>query len=189
MTEKRKPIRPQQEEFCQEYVKAVAGGGTTMAAYRKAYPNQKGNDNVIKVNASRLLDKPHIQARIKELQASMDKEFAIENKDLLMEASRLAMSDLRKLFHDDGRLKGPHELDDDTAKAVASFKRTDKTVDEVTYTTYEYKFWDKNSALERLYKHKGLFEQDNKQKGPSTLEALYEKISGTKPKVVDRDGG
>lgn len=189
MTEKRKPIRPQQEAFAQEYVKAIASGQTILQAYRKAYPNQKGSDKVCSVGASRMLDKPHVMARIKELQAAMDKEFAVENKDLLEEGAKLAFADLRRLFHNDGRLKAPHELDDDTAKAIASFKRTDKTVGEVTYTTYEYKFWDKNSALERLYKHKGLFEVDNKQKGPGALEELYEKIVGSKPKVVERDGG
>lgn len=189
MTEKRKPLRPQQEAFAKEYVKALASGGTQLEAFRKAYPNQKGSDKVCAVTASRLADKPHVRERIKELQQAMDREFAIENKDLLEEGTRLAFADLRKLFHNDGRLKAPHELDDDTAKAIASFKRTDKKVGDVTYTTYEYKFWDKNSALERLYKHKGLFEVDNKQKGPSTLEALYERIVGTKPKVVDRDGG
>lgn len=189
MTEKRKPIRPQQEAFAQEYVKAIASGGTTLEAYRKAYPNQKGSDDTCRGNASRLLDKPHVMARIKELQGAIDKEFAVDNAELLEEASRLAFADLRKLFHNDGSLKAPHELDDDTAKAIASFKRTDKTVGEVTYTTYEYKFWDKNSALERLYKHKGMFEQDNKQKGPATLESLFEKIVGKKPKVIERDGG
>ena len=65
--------------------------------------------------------------------------------------------ELRSGATEDGRVKLPHELDAATRAAVASFK-----IDE--YGRIEYKFWDKNAALEKLFKHRGLYKVDNEQK-------------------------
>jgi hypothetical protein len=40
---------------------------------------------------------------------------------------RLAAADVRKLYHPDGRLKLPHEWDDDTAAAVVEVRAEDET--------------------------------------------------------------
>ena len=73
---------------------------------------------------------------------------------------RLAQSRISGIMHADGRVKLPHELDPETEAAIASFK-----IDE--YGRIEYKFWDKNSALERAAKILGLFKKDNEQKPPA----------------------
>lgn len=49
----------------------------------------------------------------------------------------------------------------------------------------KYKFWDKNSALERLYKWKGLFSVDNRQKGVAAAEFLR----SIQPNLVGVSGG
>ena len=52
-----------------------------------------------------------------------------------------------------------------SAAAIASFKWT---VD----NGIEYKFWDKNSALERAAKILGLFKEDNKQRETTLVSRI-----------------
>jgi phage terminase small subunit len=72
----------------------------------------------------------------------------------LLEIARVGFSDLRRLFDEHGRLKPPHEWDDDTAASVASIEIATRNMGD---GTIEYirriKFWDKGKALEQLSKH------------------------------------
>jgi len=77
----------------------------------------------------------------------------------IKEVSRLAFCDPRKLVGENGKLKQLHEIDDDTAAAIASVE-VDKD------GGIKYKFWDKNSAIEKAAKVQGLYEKDNEQKAP-----------------------
>lgn len=167
-------LTPQQEKFAQ----GVASGLTQSAAYRLAYPKSKAwKDTSVNVNASKMLADTNIRQRVAALAQKVEEAFTVDTAKLLREASRLAHSDIANIMHPDGRVKLPHELDPETRAAVASFK-----IDE--YGRIEYKFWDKNSAQDRLFKHKGLFEQDNKQKAdPFTalLQSLKPAIVGVMP--------
>lgn len=97
---------------------------------------------------------------------------------ILEETARMAFSDVSKIIGPDGKVLLPHELDEATRAAVSSFK-----IDE--YGRIEYKFWDKNSASERLFKHVGLYERDNKQK----TDALGDLLSGLSGKVLGKADG
>ena len=167
-------LTPQQEKFAQ----GVASGLTQSAAYRQAYPKSNAwKDTSVNVNASKLLADTNIRQRVASLARKVEEAFTVDTAKLLREASRLAHSDIANIMHPDGRVKLPHELDPETRAAVSSFK-----IDE--YGRIEYKFWDKNSAQDRLFKHKGLFEQDNKQKAdPFTalLQSLKPAIVGVMP--------
>ncbi|HEY9208217.1 MAG TPA: terminase small subunit [Acidovorax sp.] len=146
----------QQERFAQEVVKGV----TLAEAYRVAYPkSQKWAESAVWTQSSLLASNSKVSDRIKVLAQKVEQTFAVDTAKLLQEAHRLAHSSVVHIMHPDGKVKLPHELDPDTAAAVASFK-----IDE--YGRIEYKFWDKNSAIERLFKHKGLFKEDNDQAKP-----------------------
>ena len=75
----------------------------------------------------------------------------------VQEVSRLAFSDPRNIINEDGTIKKLNELDAATAAAVASYE-VDKD------GVVKYKFWDKNSAIEKAAKIQGLYEKDNTQK-------------------------
>lgn len=155
-------LTPQQEKFAQ----AVASGKSLSEAYREAYPAaKKWKDDSVHNKASAMARSAQVSARVAVLAAKVEEQFAIDTSRLLKEAHRLAHSDIANIMHPDGRVKLPHELDPETRAAVASFK-----IDE--YGRIEYKFWDKNAAIERLFKHKGLFEQDNKQKTDPLADLL-----------------
>jgi phage terminase small subunit len=81
------------------------------------------------------------------------------------------------------RVKLPHELDAATAAAISSFEIDDMG-------RIKYRFWDKNSSLERAAKILGAFKEDNRQKNPIT--ALLGQLSGNvlkpKPEGAEFDG-
>jgi phage terminase small subunit len=96
---------------------------------------------------------------------------------VLQEAARLALFDVRKLFNPDGTLKNPSQLDDDAAAVVAQLDVMEEFVgagkDRVQIGfTKKVKLFDKNSALEKLMKHLGMYEKDNKQKADALGELL-----------------
>lgn len=152
----------QQERFAL----GVAAGNSQADAYRAAYPKSKGwKDPAVHVNASKLMVDTKVRLRIRELRGQItDSEFA-SAQQALVEASRIAVFDFRKVMNPDGTFKLPNELDADTAAAIASVKI--KPNGEV-----EYKFWDKNTALEKLFRHHGLYEKDNDQKTDPLVEFL-----------------
>lgn len=173
-------LTPQQEKFAQ----AVGGGASGVDAYRQAYPKSKAwKDEAVRVNASKLIADTNISLRIKQIQAKGAEIAGLDAAKIAAEIARVAHSDIAGIMHPDGRVKLPHELDPVTRSAVASFK-----IDE--YGRIEYKFWDKNSALERASKILGLFREDNKQKTDPLTEAIRSlggNVLGTTPVEDDED--
>lgn len=163
-------LTPQQDLFCRE----VSAGNSLADSYRVAYPSSKAwKDDSVHNKASALTRHAQVAARVKSLAQKVEEKFAIDTSQLLREAHRLANSNVANIMTADGKVKLPHELDPDTAAAVASFK-----IDE--YGRIEYKFWDKNSAQERLFKHKGLFQMDNEQSKPVVFQQI--ELVGVRPK-------
>jgi phage terminase small subunit len=84
---------------------------------------------------------------------------------------RLAFFDIRKLTDAEGNPIPINQLDDDTAAAIQGLELATERVrgDDAGAETVvrKYKVADKNAALERLFKHLGLFEKDNKQTNPA----------------------
>jgi len=155
-----------EEAFCVEFAKT----GNASASYRVAYPNSKAKPPTINVLASRLLAKDKIQLRIAELRQKAEQFTDMTIERWAKEVTRLATSDIRQIMHPNGKMKLPHELDEDTAAAVASFKiDIDGTI--------EYKFWPKAQPLDMMAKHKGAYERDNKQKADPLAE-LFKSLSG-----------
>ena len=164
-------LTPAREKFAH-----LVGSGTSQAeAYRQCYPSSASWKPVsVHQKASHLAAEPIVAARIAEVQARSAERAELDGAEILKEIKRLALSDIGGIMHDDGkRVKLPHELDPATRAAVASFK-----IDE--YGRIEYKFWDKNVALEKAAKIKGLYEVDNKQKA----DALGELLKGLSGNVM-----
>lgn len=165
-----KPLTPKQEVFC----KAVVSGLSLSDAYRKAYNAGNMKATTINHKAVGLMKQGHIGAMVVSLREKVNEAFVIKESDLLRESARVAFSDVRQIFHDSGKIKLPHELDDDTAHAVASFE-----IDE--YGRVKYKFWDKGAASDRLFKAGGLYAADNKQKAPVINIGRIELVAAVKP--------
>jgi phage terminase small subunit len=169
----RKKIKARWEIFVREYVVDLNG---TRAAIAAGY-SEKG----ARVEACRLLTKPNIQKMIEKLAAERAKKLEITADRVLRELGRLAFSDPRKFFNDDGTAKHISQLDDDTAASLAglevfeeySGKGEDR---ELTGYTKKFKLADKGINLERLGRHLGIFKDPAILAGTAALRVVVEHI-------------
>lgn len=133
------------------------------AGYSKSSARRQGYRLTTDVHIRTLLDK-----RRTELAAANE----LNTEKIVREIGRLALSDPRNIMYPDGRIKLPHELDEATAAAIASFKvSSDGSI--------EYRFWDKNSALAQAAKILGLYEKDNRQNACSPIEIRLIPLTGS----------
>lgn len=111
-----------------------------------------------KAAASRLLTNGNVQQLLKPVQqvAEVVRQQTVAGIEITRDRIRLEMARLsfvnpKNLFTADGQRKGIHELDDDTAAALAQFE-VEEEIDEdgTTLRTTKVKFWDKNRALQSL---------------------------------------
>lgn len=169
-------LAPMQSVFVQEYLIDL---NATQAAIRAGYSAKTAEQQ-----GYQLLQKPSVQAAIAARQKEREQRTAVTADRVLLEAARLALFDPRKLFDDDGSPKGIHELDDDTAAAVAGIEVLEQfegSGKERVFVGYlkKYRIADKNAALEKLFKHHGLYERDNSQKTDPLTSLLHAISSGS----------
>lgn len=164
-------LTPKQQRFVTEYLIDL---NATQAAIRAGYSEKTaysiGHEN---------LSKPEIQAALASAQKEAFESAKVTPERVLKEYSRLAFLDIRKALTDDGTLKPIHELDDDTAAAIAGLE-----VEELWEGKGEgrehigrvkkIKLSDKKGALDSLAKHLGMFverhEHTGKDGGPIVTE-------------------
>lgn len=161
------------------FAQALAKGKTATEAYADAgyKPNRS--------HASRLVANGNITARVAEIQHKGADKASISVARVLQELSRLGLADVRNGFDADGNLLPPQEWSDDFAASVASIEVVTRTLpgytEEVTKAggwkarrrkakveyIHKIRFWDKNSALEKIAKHLGMFVDRIEHSGPS----------------------
>ncbi|MCO5962347.1 MULTISPECIES: terminase small subunit [Sinorhizobium] len=153
----------------EKFAQARAKGNTADEAYVAAgFKANRGN-------AARLNANESIQERVAEIQGkgALKAEATVER--VLKELSRIGFSDLRRVFDANGRLLRPEEWDDDTAAAVASVEVVTRNIgDGEVEHVHKIKVWDKNSALEKLAKHLGMFIERVEHSGSMSLNVLPE---------------
>lgn len=162
-----KPLHPRKEAFCGEYIIDFNG---YQAAVRAGYSKTSARHM-----ACLMLQEPAIIERVQQLIAERSQRTEITADRVLREVARIGLSDVRRLFTKTGTMKPIHELDDDTAAAVASVEVMEefsgRGEDRVLVGhVKKIKLWDKNSAAEKLMKHLGLFEKDNGQLGEAAAK-------------------
>ena len=168
-------LTDKQELFCQEYLIDFNGTRSAIAA--------KYSEKTAARMASENLQKPDIQARLKELMQARAERTQITQDRILEELAYIAFFDIRKLFDDNGNLIPVTQLDEQTARALAavevSNEKTSRHGDEITREYLKkIKSLDKKSALELLGKHLGMFAdiiriEDANAEFQAYLQALY----------------
>ena len=119
----------------------------------------------------------------------MDSQIATVRQTLI-EASRIALFDPRKLFREDGSPKPISELDDDTAAALAGLDVHEEYAGSgedrvfIGYTK-KYRLAEKNVALEKLFKFHGLYERENRQRTDPLTELVKAINSAANPLAVE----
>lgn len=98
-------------------------------------------------------------------------KIAASNERMVEELERIALFDPRRLYHTNGRLKAMHEMDEDTARAIASFDVDVITAGrgrKVVGQTYKIRTNDKLVAIDKWMRMNGMFERDNRQRSEAT---------------------
>jgi len=148
-------VTNKQQIFVSSYLKdlnatsaAIAAGYSPKTAYSQG---------------QRLLKHVEISTEIQQKLAKMFGNFEVTEQKVIQEMARIAFSDTRKIFDQDGQLKPIHELDDDTAAVIAGieheklFEHFGKVQAKHVGTTTKVKLNNKNQALEMLGKYLKLF--------------------------------
>lgn len=108
----------QQQAFVDAYTSDPAFNGTN-AARAAGY---KGDTKALGVTAVRLLGYPRIKAAIQEMVAKSAAKAELTIEKLDRRIAQLAFVDMRKFYDEAGNLKPIHELDEDTAAALAAIE-------------------------------------------------------------------
>jgi phage terminase small subunit len=179
-----KSLNPKQERFVVEYLVDL---NASQAAIRAGY-----SVKAAKEQGHRLLTNAHIQKAVQEHRQRHQANAGLSIERVLKEAQRLAFFDIRKLVDKDGNPIPINQLDDDTAAAIQGLElASERSRDEegTETTVRKYKVADKNSALERLFKHLGLFERDNKQSsGVEAMAAFVAELSARGSRLPTKGG-
>lgn len=159
-----KALTAKQAQFVREYLIDL---NATQAAIRAGYSPATANEQ-----GARLLANVSVRSEVQKAKEARGEKTDITAARVLQEIARLAFFDTRKLLDADGNPVPIQELDDDTAAAIAGLEVSQSGAGDAKWTVKKYKVADKNSALEKLAKHLGIYEMDNKQKIDPLAEVL-----------------
>lgn len=137
-------LTAKQAAFVAEY---AVDRNATQAAIRAGYSAKTAASQ-----GERLLRNVEVRQAVDAGLNRLATKTGVSAERVLRERARLAFADPRKIMHPDGRIKLPHELDEDTAAAITSFK-----IDELG--RIEYRFAGKDPSLAALEKRLGLNEK------------------------------
>lgn len=175
-----------QRRFIDEY---LLDFNVTQAAIRAGYSKKTAA-----VVGHEVLRNPKIKKIVDEkMQKNSDKTQSLKDR-VIREMERLAFHDVRKIYDTEGKLKPIHELDDETAAAVAGVEidvelslakprkinqdgedEGDEIQKEIT-RTHKVKLADKGGALVSLARHLGMFDKDKVKVVGDKNEPLVHKI-------------
>lgn len=148
-------LTEKQKRFVEEYLVDL---NATQAAIRAGY-----SEKTASVIGCENLTKPYIVECIAQAKAERSMRTQVTADMVVAELAKIGFSDLRNVMTDSGQLIDPCDWDDNTAGAIASVEVVTNSrggkrdENEPIEYTHKIKTWDKNSALEKLGKHLGLY--------------------------------
>lgn len=158
----------QQILFCQKYLELGMNG---TQAYLSVYKNCKKEETAM-AGASRLLRNVKVKEYIEELQSKVEEKAIVTIEDIVKELKAIAFTDRTKIsqnvrnrimlqeeadgtkkeyFEDNVIFAQTSELDENTRKVIAGYKKTQSGFAET---------YDKMKALELLGKYLGMFKDE-----------------------------
>jgi phage terminase small subunit len=173
-----------QENFCIAYLET----GNASEAYRRAFNTERMKPETINRNAKALIDDSKIATRIDDLRKPVLDKAQLDLERVIREDMCIAFFDIRTILNDDGAVKPVSEWPASAGAAISSMEVLEQyegSGKDRVFVGYlkKIKLVDKGGALDRLMKHLGGYEQDNKQKG-NALQDFYKAISGGSLPVV-----
>lgn len=171
-------LTPREEIFAAQYVENLASRA------RGAVGKAAKAAGCAPATGTAMLKRPQVVRAINEnLNAYLESE-EINTHMVLREIKRIAHSDLRNLYHEDGTLKDIHELDESTAAAIQAAE-----IDNIMYRAKDadggsaligfatkYKMYSKIEALKLLMQYLGLLDGNGGKKNEDRLEEIVNSL-------------
>ena len=179
-----KPVKltERQKRFADEYLIDL----NATASYKRA--GYAGSGNTAEVNAHKILRNAKVATFIATRQRELQEKTGITQERVLAEFAKIGFLDARKFFDERGQLRALHELDDDTAAALAGMdiaverSGTDADGAPTFADVKKIKIIDKLGALNSLARHLGMFNDKQqitgKDGGPIEIIANGGGVSG-----------
>ncbi len=172
---KKPGLTPKQQRFVEEYLVDLNG---TQAAIRAGYSAKTAG-----WICQELLTKTHIQQAVQAGRAALSARTEITQDRVLKEYARLAFLDPRKLFDNTGAPLAIHQLDDDTAAAIAGLDVVQVGNSEVGVgDVLKYKLCDKKGALDSVARHLGMF---NDKLDLKVTDALADRLARARKRTSE----
>jgi len=158
-------LTDKQERYCQNYIVS----GNQAASYRLAYDAEAMNINSVYVEACRLHSNPNIALRIKELQNEAYERNKITVDEIIQNLAGMVRFDIGDLYDDDGKLLPLKEMPASARQMIQQLdieELFDYIDGDKIFKGFSKKIrtYNKLDAIEKLMKHFGGYEKDNKQK-------------------------
>ena len=154
-----KKLTLKQARFVREYLIDHNG---KQAAIRANYAPRSAE-----MQASRLLSIEKVRQAVEAGTTRQLKALDVSADRVLREVARIAFSDLRGMFDEEGNLRPIRDLTDDQAAALASVEVVRaKAGDGAQEWVHKIKVWDKPKALELLMKKFGMLAEHEHGFGP-----------------------
>jgi phage terminase small subunit len=180
-------LTPKQEKFVKVYV----ASHNASEAYRKAYDCSKIKPTSIEQSASRLLKNVKVSSRIAELSSKVqqiaEERYLVTQERIIAELATIGFANAEDYFEwsDKGvKIKDSASLTKAQRSVVAEISQT-KTKDG---GTIKIKLSDKQSALEKLGRHLGMFKDKtdvNINVSWETLVLASFQVEGQAPLVIE----
>lgn len=186
-TSYRKPTRidrllnPKHEALVLAYM--ANGRNGTRAAIAAGYSPKTAN-----VQASEILQKPDVKARIRALTEEAFQDAGMSAAEVLGRLAHVARFDVRKLYDaETGEAKQIKDLDEATAAAIVSFETElliGKEGGNLWVATRKIKAADKIAALKILAEHHGLIGSDASQAAGALVDALADRMEAARQRSI-----
>jgi len=159
-----KKLTDKQESYCQNYIIC----GNQSAAYRIVFDAEVMNANAVAVEACRLHANPKITLRLKELQREVWERNKVTIDEIIQTLGGMIRFDIADLYDDDGCLLPLKQIPLAARQMISQldieelFEYIDKDKILIGHTK-KVRTYSKLDAIEKLMKHLGGYEKDNKQ--------------------------
>lgn len=170
-------MNEKQKRFVAEYLVDL---NATQAAIRAGY-----SPRTARKQASDLLTKPDIAAAVAAGQKRRINKLELSAERVLKEMSRLAFSDVTRLYALEGQsIKALDDLSEDDRAAIAHIETVRRNLaggDGHTDVIHKIRLWDKPKSLEMLGKHFALLTERVEVKG---LEGLAARLAAGRERAA-----
>lgn len=147
-------LTDKQRRFTQEY---PIDFNATQAAIRAGY-----SEKTARQQGQRMLSNVYIQKEIRKYMDGLTEKSGISVIQIIEALKKIAFSDVRKLFNDDGTMKNIKDLDDDIVMAIAGINIDEIVTKKDGFIGYskKIKIDNRQVALEMLGKYLQMFKEN-----------------------------